>query len=83
MSQFGHVSAVNLSRQSNVVHLWSSSASARGGCHFASKEMNALSFGCSDSMGHKLKSPVANTVILRSRRGASPLKVCFFRTTTG
>lgn len=81
MSQFGHVSAVNLRRQSNVVHLWSSPAAARGGCHFA--EMNALSFGCSDSMGHKLKSSVANTVKLRSRRGVRPLKVCIFMTSIG
>lgn len=78
MSQLGHVSAVNLSRQSNVVHLWSLPAAARGGCHSISKEMNALSFVRSTS--HKLKVPLANSVIVRSRKGASPLKVCFLST---
>ena len=83
MSQFGHVSAVTLGRQSNVVHLWSLPAAARGGCQFVSKEINSLSFGRSDSMGQKVKFLAANSVIMRSRKDAGPLKVCFLRSTIG
>lgn len=77
MSQFGHVSAVNMSRQSNVVSLWSSHSAWSGRHCFRSGQVDALSFGVSDSMGDKLKAPIRNSVVMRSRKLASPLKVYF------
>ncbi|CAI9114532.1 OLC1v1015280C2 [Oldenlandia corymbosa var. corymbosa] len=76
MSQLGHVSAVNMSRQSSAAgSLLSSQSAWRDGRCFVSGQKNALSFGGSDSMGDKLKFPVANSAGMRSRKDTSHLKV--------
>ncbi|KAL3528526.1 hypothetical protein ACH5RR_007848 [Cinchona calisaya] len=75
MSQLGHVSAVNLSRQCNVVRVWNSHSAGRGGNCFASGQANAISFVGSDSMGDRLKLPVSSSVVMKSRKDANTLKV--------
>ncbi|CAA2965923.1 phytoene desaturase [Olea europaea subsp. europaea] len=72
MSQFGHVSAVNLRGQSNLNNLWSSQSWR---CYCLDGKMNTLSFASSDAMGRKLKSPSANAFMTRSRKDVPPLKV--------
>ncbi|KAL8466463.1 hypothetical protein ACS0TY_035518 [Phlomoides rotata] len=62
MSQFGHVSAVNLSGQYNMPNV-------------SIGQMNCLSFAVSDAMGHKLRVPTAQAFGTRSNRNALPLKV--------
>nr|ALE33745.1 phytoene desaturase 1 [Erythranthe lewisii] len=62
MSQFGHVSAVNLNRQYNILNV-------------TFGQMNGLSFAVGEAMGHQLKIPSANAVTTKYRKGASPLKV--------
>ncbi|KAL7140489.1 hypothetical protein ABFS83_09G123700 [Erythranthe nasuta] len=62
MSQFGHVSAVNLNRQYNILNV-------------TFGQMNGLSFAVGEAMGHKLRIPSANSVTTKYRRNASPLKV--------
>ncbi|KAI5679526.1 hypothetical protein M9H77_00753 [Catharanthus roseus] len=75
MTQFGQVSTLNLTSQNNLVHVSSLLAAARGGCLFALKDMNTLSFARSDSMGHKVKFAIGNTSTIRPRKDTSPLKV--------
>lgn len=72
MSQFGHVSAVNLRGQSKLNNLWSSQSWR---CYCLDGKMNTLSFASSDAMGRKLKSPSANAFMTRSRKDVPPLKV--------
>ncbi|KAL7100340.1 hypothetical protein ACP275_09G140600 [Erythranthe tilingii] len=62
MSQFGHVSAVNLNRQYNILNV-------------TFGQMNGLSFAVGEAMGHKLRIPSANSVTTKYRRNTSPLKV--------
>lgn len=62
MSQFGHVSAVNLSGQYNMPNV-------------CIGQMNGLSFAVSDAMGRKLRIPAAQAFGTRSNRNALPLKV--------
>ncbi|EYU21253.1 hypothetical protein ABFS82_09G129800 [Erythranthe guttata] len=62
MSQFGHVSAVNLNRQYNILNV-------------TFGQMNGLSFAVGEAMGHKLRFPSANAVTTKCRRNTSPLKV--------
>ncbi|KAL8043556.1 hypothetical protein ABFX02_09G126800 [Erythranthe guttata] len=62
MSQFGHVSAVNLNRQYNILNV-------------TFGQMNGLSFAVGEAMGHKLGFPSANAVTTKCRRNTSPLKV--------
>lgn len=63
MSQFGHVSAVNLSGQYNMPNVFTG-------------KMNGLNFAVSDAMGHKLRVPDVQAFGTRSYRNALPLKVC-------
>lgn len=72
MSQFGHVSAVNL-RGQNSLNLWSPQSWR---CCCLDGKMNTLSFASSDAMGHKLKRPSAHAFMMNSRRKyVPPLKV--------
>ncbi|KAL3825045.1 hypothetical protein ACJIZ3_021074 [Penstemon smallii] len=73
MSQFGHVSAVNLSIQNNIANIWSSESLQRQCCNV--RQMNGLSSAGSDAMGHKLRIPAAHASTTRSNRNTSPLKV--------
>ncbi|KAK4479212.1 hypothetical protein RD792_014723 [Penstemon davidsonii] len=73
MSQFGHVSAVNLSIQNNMSNIWSSESLQRQCCNV--RQMNGLSSASSDAMGHKLRIPAAHASTTRSSRNTSPLKV--------
>lgn len=66
MSQFGHVSAVNLSRQCNISTVLSTQ------CIIS----NGLSFSVSDAMGHKLRIPTTRAFATRTNKNALPLKVC-------
>ncbi|KAK2969984.1 hypothetical protein RJ640_008324 [Escallonia rubra] len=72
MSQFGHVSAVNLSGHNQAIKFWNSGSTWR--C-VASGQVNALSFGGSDSMGQKFRVPTTNVVISRPRKDVCPLQV--------
>lgn len=73
MSQFGHVSAVNLRGQNNLSNPWSPQSWR---CCCLDGKMNTLSFASSDAMGHKLKRPSAHALMMDSRRKyMSPLKV--------
>ncbi|KAL2462504.1 15-cis-phytoene desaturase [Forsythia ovata] len=72
MSQFGHVSAVNLRGQNNLNNLWSPQSWR---CCYLDGKMNTLSFASSDAMGHKLKSPSVRAFMTGSRKVVSPLKV--------
>ncbi|CAI9773546.1 unnamed protein product [Fraxinus pennsylvanica] len=73
MSQFGHVSAVNLRGQNNLSNPWSPQSWR---CCCLDRKMNTLSFASSDAMGHKLKRPSAHALMMDSRRkDMSPLKV--------
>lgn len=73
MSQFGHVSAVNLSRQCNIIDFSSPQSACRNSCTVG--QMNGLSFAVGEAMGHKLSIPAASFT-RKSRRDAFPLKVC-------
>ncbi|KAL1551831.1 15-cis-phytoene desaturase [Salvia divinorum] len=67
MSQFGHVSAVNLSRQCNMCTVLSPQHGSSIG--------NGISFAVSDAMGHKLRMPTTHAFTKRSDRNVPPLKV--------
>ncbi|KAG6425772.1 hypothetical protein SASPL_109976 [Salvia splendens] len=67
MSQFGHVSAVNLSRQCNMCTVLSPQHGSSIG--------NGISFAVCDAMGHKLRMPTTHAFSNRSKRNVHPLKV--------
>ncbi|GFZ08171.1 phytoene desaturase 3 [Actinidia rufa] len=75
MSQIGHVSAVNLTGQINVRNFWNPQSTWRCGCHYNSRQLNALSFRGSDFMGHRFKIHDPHSVGNRPRKGMRPLQV--------
>ena len=77
MSQIGHISAVNLTGQINVMNFWNPQSTWRCGCHHNSRKINALSFRGSDFMGHRFKIHDPHSVGSRPRKGMRPLQVFF------
>ncbi|KAG6731009.1 15-cis-phytoene desaturase, chloroplastic/chromoplastic [Carya illinoinensis] len=75
MAICGCVSAANLCWQTTVIENHSLKTSPRCGFLKVSEKTNALAFGDSESMGHRLKIKYPRAVALRPRKGVYPLQV--------
>jgi 15-cis-phytoene desaturase len=73
MFQFGHVSAVNWTGQSNVINLWNPQYTWRCGCSISSRHNKAPLFQGSYSLGHR----ISNVYPIRTRpmKNMQPLQV--------
>ncbi|XP_024971751.1 15-cis-phytoene desaturase, chloroplastic/chromoplastic isoform X2 [Cynara cardunculus var. scolymus] len=75
MSLFGNVSTINSSGKCTIMNLSRTQISSRDCFNIASGHMDVLAFGHSDAMGHRLQFPGVRSLITRTKKNVSPLKV--------